>query len=294
MRPVKKKKKKIIKPEITKTRMMALNLGVVILLLGLVLRLGYIMVFQKAELTAKATEQWTNEVQIDAKRGRILDRDGRELAISANVYRIDLDLITIRNTYFNTKDDKKKIDSREMSSKIADAIGMPQEEVLNKLESKLKSGAPASSVILARRIESEQATKVKELKIMGIIVSPDTKRYYTNDNFLSHVLGSTSIDGKGVSGIEAQYNKELSGVPGIRIAQTDRISRESPYSTPLIAPADNGKDVVLTINEKIQLAAEKAATKAMVDNDAKSATVIVTNPKNGEILAMTNKPDYTP
>ncbi len=76
-----------------------------------------------------------------------------------------------------------------------------------KLEFKLPSGAPAGAAILARRIEKEKADKVKELEIPGVMVSPDTQRYYPNDNFLSHVLGTTNSDGVGLNGIELKYDR---------------------------------------------------------------------------------------
>lgn len=262
---------------------------IILILLGLILRLSYIMIFQKSKLYAMATEQWTSEIQIEAKRGNILDRNGNQLAVSADVYRVDLDLITLRSYL---KDKALTYDA--IAPKIADAIGMEVEDVMNKLTYTLKSGAPANSVILARRIESEPAAKVKALKIGGIVVSHDTKRYYTNNNFLAQILGTTNSDGKGLSGVELQYNKELSGIPGVRISETDRNNEESPYSTPSFTPAVDGKDIVLTIDEKIQFFAEKQAQQALNDNKARSVSIIVTNPKNGEILAMANKPDFNP
>lgn len=282
-------KRNIVKPVITKRRMNGMATFIILILVGLILRLSYIMIFQKSKLYAMATEQWTSEIQIEAKRGNVLDRNGNQLAVSADVYRVDLDLITLRSYL---KDKGLTYDA--IAPKIADAIGMEVEDVMSKLTYTLKSGAPANSVILARRIESEPATKVKALKIGGIVVSHDTKRYYTNNNFLAQVLGTTNSDGKGLSGVELQYNKELSGIPGVRIAETDRNNEENPYSTPSFTPAVDGKDIVLTIDEKIQFFAEKQAEQALNDNKAKSVSIIVTNPKNGEILAMANKPDFNP
>ncbi|SHI49670.1 stage V sporulation protein D (sporulation-specific penicillin-binding protein) [Clostridium cavendishii DSM 21758] len=288
------KKRKIIKPVITEKRMLLVNFGVVLVLISLVGRLAYIMIWKKTELTAKATEQWTSEMQIEPKRGKILDRDGKELVRSASVYRVDLDLDTLRDTYFDTEDKKKHMTPNQMASKIAPILGMKEEEVLEKLQAKLKSGAPAKSAILARRIENDVATKIKDLKILGLVVSSDTKRYYTNNNFLSHILGTTSADGKGLSGIELEYNKELTGVPGMKVSQIDAGNRENPYSTASVTNAQDGHDIVLTIDEKIQYYAEEIAQRAFTEQKAKTATVIVSNPKNGEILALANKPDFNP
>ncbi|MDQ0149300.1 stage V sporulation protein D [Eubacterium multiforme] len=283
------KKRNFIDRALSRKRM-RLIVGILTVVFAiLALRLSYIMIVKRQEYAAKAEEQWTSEVKIDARRGRILDRNGAELAVSANVYRIDFDLNSIR-AYL--KDSKKT--NAQIAPEIAKAVGMKDEDVLKKLETKLPSGAQAGSATLIRRIEKEQADKVKALKIRGIIVSPDTKRYYPNNNFAAHLLGSTNIDGQGLTGVELQYNKDLSGIPGMRIAELDSKSNDLPYTVSKFVPPVEGKDVTLTIDENIQFFAEKAAEKALKDNKAKAASVLVMDPKSGEILAMVNKPDFNP
>ncbi len=270
------------------------RMRIVFIMLSLVffilsIRLSYIMIVKRKEYSAKAIEQWTSEVKIDAKRGKILDRNGSELAVSANVYRVDFDLNAIR-TYLKNND----LVTDDIAKRIAEALNMDKQDVVKKLETKLPSGAAAGSATLVRRIEKEPADKVKNLKINGVIVSPDTKRYYPNNNFLAQAIGVTNTDGQGLGGIELQYNKELSGVPGMRIAELDRKSEELPYTVSKFTPPVDGKDVTLTIDEKMQYFAEKAAEQALNDNKAKAVSVIITNPKNGEVLAMANKPDFDP
>ena len=121
---------------------------------------------------------------------------------------------------------------------------------------------------------------------MGIVVSPDTKRYYPNENFASHVIGHTNSDGDGLTGIELYYNKYLSGIPGIKISETDKKSEGLPYTISDYSKPIDGRDVVLTIDEKIQFFAEKAAEQALSDNDANAVSVLVMDPNTGEILAM--------
>ncbi|MGG7077704.1 stage V sporulation protein D [Clostridium sardiniense] len=275
---------------------MRLIIGLLILILAvLAVRLSYIMIVKRQEYAARAEEQWTSEVKIDARRGRILDRNGEELAVSANVYRVDFDLNSIR-AYLKDESKKNKDDksNEDIAPKIAEAVGMKEEDVLKKLNTKLPSGADAGSATLIRRIEKEQADKVKDLNIRGVMVSPDTKRYYPNKNFAAHLLGSTNIDGQGLTGVELQYNDQLSGIPGMRIAELDSKSNDLPYTISKFVPPVEGKDIVLTIDEHIQLFAEKAAEQALKDNKAKAASVLVTDPKTGEILAMANKPDFDP
>ena len=255
----------------------------------LIFRLSYIMIVKRGEYSARAEEQWTSEVKIDARRGRILDRNGVELAVSANVYRVDFDLNSIRSHLR-----KENLTNDSIAPKIAEALELDLEKVLKKLNTKLPSGADAGGANLIRRIEKEPADKVKELNIPGVIVSPDTKRYYPNGNFLAHVLGSTNIDGQGLTGVELQYNSYLSGTPGLRISEIDKYNDELPYTISKFTPPIDGKDVILTIDSNLQAFAEKVAEKGYKDNQAKQVSIIIMNPTNGEILAMVNKPDFNP
>lgn len=283
------KNKKYRDKMLTKNRLIAVFCVLLFVFSILAVRLSYIMIFKKQAYAAGAEEQWTSEVKIDARRGRILDRNGVELAVSANVYRVDFDLNSIRK---QLKDEGKT--PEDISPKIAEAVSMKNEDVLKKLKTTLPSGAPAGSATLVRRIEKEQADKVKALGIRGIIISPDTKRYYPNNNFAAHLIGTTNIDGKGLTGVELQYNDELSGLPGMKIAELDNHNNDLPYTISKYTPPVNGKDVTLTIDEKMQFFAEKAAEKALKDNKAKAASVLVMDPKTGEVLAMANKPDFDP
>ena len=262
---------------------------IVVVFLILMVRLSYIMIVKRDEYSSRAEEQWTSEVSIDARRGRILDRNGVELAVSANVYRIDFDLNSVRQYLKNNS-----LTNADIAGKIADAVAMEESKVMEKLETKLASGANAGSATLIRRIEKEAADKVNNLNIDGVIVSPDTKRYYPKGEFLAHVLGSTNVDGQGLTGVELQYNEHLSGVPGVRISEIERNEENLSYTISNFTEPIDGKDVTLTIDSKIQAIAEKVAEKGLVDNQAKRVSIMVMNPNNGEILAMVNKPDFDP
>ncbi|MGL5381368.1 stage V sporulation protein D [Clostridium sp.] len=282
-------KKKYRDKALMKKRMSLALGGLTLMFAILMIRLSYIMIVKRADYAARAEEQWTSEVKIDARRGRILDRNGVELAVSANVYRVDFDLNSIRS---HLKKENKT--NEDIAPKIAEALGMDVEKVLKKLRTKLPSGADAGSATLVRRIEKEAADKVKDLNIQGVIVSPDTKRYYPNGNFLAHVLGSTNIDGQGLTGVELQYNEYLAGVPGLRISELDKYNDELPYTISKFTPPVDGKDVMLTIDERLQALAEKVAEIGLKDNLAKQLSIIIMDPNNGEILAMVNKPDFNP
>jgi stage V sporulation protein D (sporulation-specific penicillin-binding protein) len=239
------------------------RLGATMLILSFVFfllfaKMFYVMVIKAAEYKSLAIAQWTSDLQVDAKRGRILDRNGNELAVSANVYRVDLDLTTLRETM-----QTKKLTTDDVAVKIATALGMEAADVKEILNRKQPNGKPITSAILKRRIEKEQADKVSALKLRGILISSDTKRYYPNGNFLAQVLGHTNSDGAGLTGVELQYNKVLAGTPGQKVAEIDRKSEDLPYeSTVYKAPVD-GKDLVLTVDEVIQNIAEKLRKKPL-------------------------------
>ena len=283
------KKKKFKDRALIQKRLTLVVWTIVVVFFILILRLSYIMIVKRDEYSSRAEEQWTSEVSIDARRGRILDRNGVELAVSANVYRVDFDLNSVRQYLKNNS-----LTNADIAEKIADAVGMEENKVMEKLETKLASGANAGSATLIRRIEKESADKVNNLNIDGVIVSPDTKRYYPKGEFLAHVLGSTNVDGQGLTGVELQYNEYLSGVPGVRISEIERNEENLSYTISNFTEPIDGKDVTLTTDSKIQAIAEKVAEKGLVDNQAKRVSIMVMNPNNGEILAMVNKPDFDP
>ena len=286
---MKVKKKKFKDRALIQKRLTLVVWTIVVVFLILMVRLSYIMIVKRDEYSSRAEEQWTSEVSIDARRGRILDRNGVELAVSANVYRVDFDLNSVRQYLKNNS-----LTNADIAGKIADAVAMEESKVMEKLETKLASGANAGSATLIRRIEKEAADKVNNLNIDGVIVSPDTKRYYPKGEFLAHVLGSTNVDGQGLTGVELQYNEHLSGVPGVRISEIERNEENLSYTISNFTEPIDGKDVTLTIDSKIQAIAEKVAEKGLVDNQAKRVSIMVMNPNNGEILAMVNKPDFDP
>ncbi|WP_294363426.1 stage V sporulation protein D [uncultured Clostridium sp.] len=282
--------KKIFRDKALMKKRISLALTTLICLFTLlIIRLSYIMIVKREEYSARAEEQWTSEVKIDARRGKILDRNGVELAISANVYRVDFDLNSIKGHLR-----KENLTINDIAPSISQALNMDEKKVIDKLNTKLPSGADAGAAILVRRIEKEEADKVKNLNIPGVIVSPDTKRYYPNGNFLAHVLGSTNIDGQGLTGVELEYNEYLSGKPGLRISELSKYNDELPYTISEFTAPVNGKDLVLTIDSNLQAFAEKVAEKGYKDNLAKQVSITIMNPNNGEILAMVNKPDFNP
>lgn len=279
---------KKLAPEAMKRRRLIISYSILALIfLGLLGRLLYLMTFDSKKLKAVANSQWTSYLKIEAKRGNILDRNSHELAVSADVYRIDLDLTSLRQTL---KDNKISTDA--FAIKLASILNLNAEDIKFSMNQTLKNGLPASWAPLKRQVEKPDADKVKALKLFGIIVSQDSKRFYPQHDFLSHVIGHIDAQGNGNSGVEQFYNKELAGVAGYITFEKDSKSNQLFYEDSRYTVPKEGKSIELTIDEVIQHYTEKAAEKALADNKAKGVSIVVTNPKNGEILAMVNKPDY--
>ena len=286
-------KKYFVDKVLMKKRMILAMLLAGMVFIGLTIRLGYVMFVKESKYKSLASQQWTSDVRINAKRGRILDRNGNELAVSANVYRADLDLNTLRKDLGNNG-----MTMEEVAAALSPIIGKEEADILHILTNPLPNGKPRGSAILKRRIEKDESDAIREFcknkEINGIVISPDTKRYYPNGNFAAHVLGHTNSDGEGLTGLELYYNKYLSGVPGIKVAEIDQKSEGLPYTISEFTEPIDGRDVVTTIDENIQYFAEKLAQEALEDNEAKAVSIMVMDPNTGEILALANKPDYDP
>ncbi|MEF9951809.1 MAG: stage V sporulation protein D [Clostridium sp.] len=252
-------------------------------------RYAWVQIMWSPQLQKWAKEQWTYDTKIEAKRGDITDRNGEPLAVSGNVERVDAYLKDIRKAI-----DSKKTTKEDIAKKLSPIIQLSEEEILKKLNKTLPNGLPMSSVTIARRIEKDQGNAIRKLKLPGVVVTEDTKRYYPNTTLASQVIGNTNIDGDGRSGIEQHYNDELKGIPGRFMGEADKYHRELPYNMSTYIDPKNGNDVVLTVDQTIQHFTEKALEEAVIKFKAKGAFAVIADPNTGEILAAASKPDYDP
>ena len=275
-----------------RTSSLYISIGVCMIFFLLVSRLTYIMIYKNKDYKKMAQGQWNSQITVDARRGDIVDRNGAILATSIDVYRVDLDLEAIKSYIDEDEDDE--ITEDYVIRKLAEASELSIEEVTKKLERKTEDGVEIRNSTLIKGIDKEMADRIKALDIYGVVISINPKRYYPNNNFLAHVLGSVNADNTGLNGIELQYDSELTGISGYKIAEIDGNLKELPYQTVKYTSPIDGKTVQLTVDENIQLIAEKVAEKGYVDNKAKDVSIIVSNPNTGEILAMVNKPDFNP
>lgn len=273
----------------SRERSLYISTSICLVFFFLIGRLTYVMIYKNKEYKRMAQGQWNSQVTVEATRGDIRDRNGAILATSIDVYRVDLDLLAIKR-YIEEED----ITINKIANDLSVASGLPLNEVNEKLAFKDGEGKEIKTSTLVKGIEKEVADRIKALNIYGVVISVNPKRYYPNNNFLSHVLGGVNSDNTGLNGVELQYDSQLTGIAGYKIAEIDGALKELPFQTVKYTSPIDGKDAILTIDENIQLMAEKIAQKAYDDNKAKEVSIIVSNPNNGEILAMVNKPDFNP
>lgn len=264
------------KPSYSSKKRLLFVFGVVaIISIFLIGRLGYLQVVKGEELKKGALEQWTKGITIKSKRGIIYDRKGKKLAVSVSA-----------TTVWASPADIK--DAHNTAKEVARVLDLDEEIVYAKITKKIRTER------IKQWITKEEAAELRKLKLPGIEIVDDNRRYYPYENFASFVLGFTDIDNNGLYGIEKTYDKYLTGTPGKWVKITDAASRQLPFDGEKIYEASDGLSVVLAIDETIQHFAEKAAEEGVIVTGAKNVSIIMMEPNTGDILAMATKPDYDP
>ena len=251
----------------------------------LAVRLFNLQVVQAQTLQKKAQAQWTSESVIQPRRGTIYDRNGNVLAISATSYTASVSPRQVK-------------DARSFSSLLSPILGVSEETILKRASDTSKGG-----VTLKRQLDWNTAQELKTLlaqsakgngALKGLYLEQDMRRYYPYGAFATQLLGLTTVDGVGQSGLESALNSYLSGRTGRVVTEIDGKGRSLELNSGEYVPATDGGSVTLTIDANIQAYAEKAAREAMEVNNAEGIRILVMNPKTAEILAMVSKPDYDP
>ena len=254
------------------------------LFLTLCARLFQLQVLRAEELQLRAQAQWTSESTIHPTRGKIYDRNGKVLAMSATAYTL-------------SANPRQISDPEALADVLAPVIDLEREKIVQKVSDKSKGG-----VVIKRQLPRETAQTVRSLiaqhaaagskALKGLYLEEESRRYYPMGDLACQVLGLTTIDGVGQAGLEQTLDGYLSGKSGRILEEIDGKGRELSYSVSEYIAAVEGGSVTLTIDASIQAFAEKAAREAIRVNNAKSVRVICMDPSTGEILAMVNKPDY--
>lgn len=248
---------------------------IAIFLIAIIIKVFYIQVFQYNKLNNLAENLWSRNLPITADRGNILDRNGKILA--TNITTTSLVLIP------NQIEDKERV-----SKDIAEILGVSYDAIY---EHASKRSSIERVHPEGRGLSYEIAEKINALNYDGVYLLKESKRYYPYDTVLSHTLGYVGIDNQGLSGIELQYDKELTGTDGaikyFSDGKGNRLQLNEVYDEPI-----SGLDVALTIDIDIQLAIENELDNVVSKYNPDGALIIAMDPNNGEILGMASRPTF--
>ena len=255
--------------------------AIAILLIALTFRVAWIQIIDAEEYTEKAILQQTTDTPVEAKRGVIYDRNGKELATSTTCY-----TLWVWPAQFTAG--KTAAEIKEMSAEIAGIVDKDSE--------KIEAGVTKEQymVALAKYLDKETADKIRALKYTGLEISAATKRNYPLGSFASHVLGSVNDDNQGRTGLELQYDEYLSGVSGRWVRNHDISGNELVEGREEYHEAKDGLNVVSTLDEAIQHYAEKAIDEGMEKTGAKRIMCLIMEPETGDILASAVTPGFDP
>lgn len=261
--------------------------SLLIIFLLLIIRLIWLQFVQGSDLKEQAYNQQTTDQIISTSRGTIYDSTGKTLAISTPT-----DTVTINpKKIVGSNDEETKAKKEKVAKAFSEIFELDYNETLEKVNS------TSNVQTIAKKVDKDKIDKLKQWmeteKIStGINIDEDTKRVYPYNNLASNLIGFCGTDNTGIQGIEDSWNSVLQGTPGKITTSTDAIQEEIPDSNQTYIPAENGSDIVLTIDYYIQTVLEKYLKQAVVENNAESGTVVAMAPSTGDILGMACYPDY--
>ncbi|MBR8005296.1 peptidoglycan D,D-transpeptidase FtsI family protein [Burkholderia vietnamiensis] len=239
---------------------------------ALIGRAFWVQVANQDFYVGEGQKRYQRTIELDAMRGRIVDRNGAMLAVSLSTYEI----------WANPKQ-VAEIDYPQ----IAKILDMPLAEVKRRLRN------DRTFVLLKRQVDADTVSRLDKLALDGITQIADSKRFYPEGESAAHVVGFTNVEDKGQEGVELAANARLSGTSGQREVIRDRLGRIVSDTRPLV-PAQHGATIELTIDRRIQQLAFSQLKAAVIENNAVAGSVVVLDAQNGEILALANYPTFDP
>ncbi len=243
----------------------------------IILRVIYIQVFQYKKLNSYAKDLWSRDLELEADRGKILDRNG--IVLADNLTTTSLVLIP------NQIKDKKEV-TEELSKILNISFEDMKKHVYKKTS--IERVHPEG-----RRLSYDVAEKIQKLEFEGVYLVKEAKRYYPYHDLLSHTLGYVGIDNQGLSGLELQYDSYLTGKNGAIQYFSDAHGNRLKMSDVYIAPT-SGMNINLTVDIHIQQSLEREMDNIVDMFHPDMALALVVNPKTGEILGMSSTPDFDP
>ena len=254
--------------------------GIFLALMGLLMRVAYLQVINPDRLVREGDMRSLRVQSIPTARGMITDRAGRPLAVSVPVNAIWADPKELHDRGGVT------LDSRWQA--LADALSVPLDQLANRVNANPKG----RFVYLARQVNPAIGDYIKKLKLPGIHLREESRRYYPAGQVTSHLIGFTNIDGQGIEGVEKSFDRWLTGQPGERTVRKDRYGRVIEDISSVDSQAAH--NLALSIDERLQALVYRELNNAVAFNKAESGTAVLVDVNTGEVLAMANSPAYNP
>ena len=254
-------------------KIMIIFVAVLLLMVFLMGRLVYLMIFCSEYYGVRAENLHERERDIKAARGNIYDRNGVVLAENKTV-------CTISVIYSQIEDPEKVI------AVLTKELGMSEETVRKRVEK------VSSIERIKTNVEKETGDVIRAYELAGVKIDEDYKRYYPYNELASKVIGFTGGDNQGIIGIEVKYDEYLEGINGKILTLTDARGVEIKNAGERRSEPVEGDDLYLSLDYNIQMYAAQAAVKVREEKQADSVSILVMNPQNGEILAMVNEPEF--
>ena len=259
----------------------ALLCGCILLALAFLLgRVAWLQVISPDMLVRQGDMRSLRVQEVSTARGMITDRSGRPLAVSVPVKAIWADPKELHDAGGVTLDTRWKA--------LADALNMP----LDQLATRINTNPRMRFIYLARQVNPDMADYIKKLKLPGIHLREESRRYYPSGEVTAHLIGFTNVDSQGIEGVEKSFDKWLTGQPGERIVRKDRYGRviEDISST----DSQAAHNLALSIDERLQALVYRELNNAVAFNKAESGSAVLVDVNTGEVLAMANSPSYNP
>ncbi len=256
-----------------KRKILIVFIGASLMILGLIARLCYLMIFDAEYYQKKAEALHEREREIKVARGEIIDRNGKVLATNKTVCTVSVIHSQIE-------------DADAVTKALAGTLEMEEETVRKKVEK------VSSMERIKTNVEKEVGDRIREMNLAGVKVDEDFKRYYPYEELASKVLGFTGGDNQGIIGLEVKYEDYLKGENGMILSTTDARGVELEGIAEDRAEPTAGNTLRISIDYNIQKYAQQMAQKVMEEKQAEKVAIILMNPQNGEIYAMVNWPEF--
>lgn len=267
-------------PVLIRWRFYLIILFVLLAFALLVGRLAFIQIIEPDNLIREGDMRSIRAKTLQSARGIISDRNGEALAVSVPVEAVWADPATIFK--------QGGLVEKDRWYALADVLNLDRQEMMTKLE----DNRTRRFIYLQRQVSPAMAKYIRELKLSGVGLKSESRRYYPAGEVSAHLIGVTGIDGHGLEGVERSYDKWLTGEAGKSIIRKDRYGRVVENIS--LEEREEGKPLQLTIDQRLQAIAFRAVKQAMADYRATSASAVMLDVKTGAVLAMVNAPSYNP